>query len=94
MSGELGPVSYRLGEEHVFLGREMAQVKDFSEETGAAIDKAVRRLVLEMETAAGELLAENRSRLDILARALLQHETLDAGEVRARVVTAEPPVLV
>ena len=90
MSDELGPVSYRLGEEQVFLGREMAQVKDYSELTGSIIDQEVRKFVREMEEEASGLLAGNRVRLDVLATALLKRETLDAGEVDDLLAEAEP----
>ena len=91
MSDELGPVAYRLGEENVFLGREMAQVKDFSEHTGELIDREIRRIVSDMEQQATDLLQKNHSRLDLVASALLERETLEAEEVDV-LIEQEPNV--
>jgi cell division protease FtsH len=88
MSEKLGPVMFRLGEEHIFLGREMAQQKDFSDETAHVIDEEIHRIVSEMERKSLETLKDNKSKLDALADALLEHETLDSEEVN-RVLSAE-----
>lgn len=81
MSEKLGPVTYRHGEEHPFLGRELAQEKDFSEHTARIIDEEVQRIVEEMEGKAEDLLEGNRDKLDSLARALLENETLENEDV-------------
>jgi cell division protease FtsH len=81
MSEKLGPVTFRQGETHPFLGREIAQPKDFSEETARIIDEEVRRIVGEMEEKAEKTIHANRQKLDILARALVEHETLEKEEV-------------
>jgi cell division protease FtsH len=81
MSDKLGPVTFRRGEKHPFLGREMAQQKDFSEETARIIDEEVRRIVQEMEERAGEILESNREQLDGLAEALLERESLRQEEI-------------
>ena len=81
MSGKLGPVYYKQGEEHVFLGREIAQPRDHSENTAEIIDEEVRKLIRNMEARAEQLLRENRHKLDALAEALLEHETLDADAI-------------
>lgn len=81
MSEKLGAVSYNQGEDHMFLGREIAQSRDFSDETARLIDEEVQRIVGEMEQKAQKLLQENRSRLDSLAQALLEQETLDDEEI-------------
>ncbi len=81
MSDKIGPVMFRHGEEHVFLGREMAQQKDFSEHTAQIIDEEIQRIVKEMEQKAINLLKQNRTKLDALAEALLENETLDNKEV-------------
>ncbi len=81
MSEKLGAVSYNQGEDHMFLGREIAQSRDFSDETARLIDEEVQRIVGEMEEKAQKLLQENRSRLDSLAQALLEQETLDDEEI-------------
>lgn len=77
MSDELGPVYYPKGEEHPFLGRELAQERTFSEETARQIDQEVRRIIRQMEEKTRDLLQRNRQRLDDLAQALLTHESLD-----------------
>ena len=89
MSEKIGPVYYKKGEEHVFLGREMAQPRDFSEHTAELIDEEVRELIRSMEDRAMELLQANRHKLDALAEALLEHETLDADAIERVLDTAE-----
>jgi cell division protease FtsH len=81
MSDRLGPVSYRVGEEHVFLGKEIAESRDFSEGTARIIDEEVQRILGEAETRSTELLSQHRGDLDKLAAALLVHEELDREEV-------------
>ena len=81
MSDKLGPVAYRHGEQHPFLGREITEPKDFSEETARMIDEEVRKTTREMEEKATETLRSNRDKLDALAHALLEHETLSKEEV-------------
>ncbi|MGW8320280.1 MAG: ATP-dependent zinc metalloprotease FtsH [Thermodesulfobacteriota bacterium] len=81
MSERLGPVTYPQGEEHPFLGREIAQPRNFSEHTAEAIDEEIRALVKGMEDLATKLLKSNIDSLHELAEALLEHETLDKGEV-------------
>jgi cell division protease FtsH len=71
MSEELGPVTFGKREEHIFLGREFAQAKDFSEETARTIDAAIKNLVLNAYRRAQELLAGHRVELLALAQALL-----------------------
>ena len=83
MSKELGPVAFRRGEEHVFLGREMAQQRDFSEHTAQLIDDEVRALLRAMDERARDTLKKNRERLRALADALLDKEVLMADEIRA-----------
>jgi cell division protease FtsH len=82
MSEKLGPVAFRRGEEHIFLGREMAQQRDFSEHTAQLIDDEVRKLVGELEEKAQEVLSEHREQLETLAEALLQKEILEAEEIQ------------
>ncbi|WP_295803592.1 ATP-dependent zinc metalloprotease FtsH [uncultured Microbulbifer sp.] len=82
MSEKLGPVAFRRGEEHIFLGREMAQQKDFSEHTAEIIDEEVVDLVRGIEQEVYQLLEAHRDKLDALATALLERETLDAEEIR------------
>jgi cell division protease FtsH len=81
MSERLGPMSFRVGEEHVFLGKEIHEQRDFSEGTAKIIDEEVQRILIEAEQRAGELLKQHRDKLDRLTEALLAHEELDAEEV-------------
>jgi cell division protease FtsH len=81
MSDRLGAVTFRQGEEHVFLGRELTEQKDFSEYTARIIDEEIQHIVHTMQDKADELLSDNRDKLDILAQALLEHETLAVAEV-------------
>jgi cell division protease FtsH len=81
MSERLGPVSYRVGEEHVFLGKEIVEPRDFSEYTARLIDEEVQRILREADQRALHLLSEHRDRLDRLAQALLQHEELSREEI-------------
>jgi cell division protease FtsH len=81
MSDKVGPVTFRQGEPHPFLGREMSEARDFSEETARLIDEEVRRMIQEMEDKASHLLESNRDKLDGLAEALLEHESLSREEI-------------
>lgn len=81
MSDKLGPTTFNQGEEHPFLGRELAQNRDFSEETARIIDEEVHLLILEQEKRAMDLLTFNRDKLDTLATALLQYETLENSDI-------------
>jgi cell division protease FtsH len=81
MSEKMGPLTFGKREEQIFLGREIAQHKDYSEETAIEIDREVRRIVEESLTKAESLLRENEYRLDKLAEALLERESLNAQEI-------------
>lgn len=82
MSERLGPVNYSNGEEHPFLGREMAhEVRTFSERTAQVIDEEVAKILHSAADEAARLLAEHREKLDILANALLEREAIDADEM-------------
>ncbi|MFW6126996.1 MAG: ATP-dependent zinc metalloprotease FtsH [Thermodesulfobacteriota bacterium] len=81
MSEELGPITFGRRDEHVFLGREISQAKDFSEETARLIDHAMKNLVEGAYQQAKDLLATHRAVLQALAQALLDRETLDSQEI-------------
>ncbi len=81
MSEKLGPVTFRQGEPHPFLGREISEQRDFSEETARLIDEEVRALITKMEKKAHDTLTPNRKKLDSLAQALMKHETLSNEEI-------------
>jgi cell division protease FtsH len=81
MSDKLGPMSFRIGEEHVFLGKEIQEPRDFSEGTAQIIDLEVQKLLREADERALSLLEAHRTELDRLADALLQHEELSRDEI-------------
>ena len=79
---DLGPLAFGKKEEAIFLGREIAQHRDFSEDTALQIDREVKRIVSNGYEAAKNLLSSNRELLDRIAQALLVREVLDANEVK------------
>ncbi|HYV25123.1 MAG TPA: ATP-dependent zinc metalloprotease FtsH [Pyrinomonadaceae bacterium] len=79
---ELGPLTFGKKEEQIFLGREIAQHRDFSEETAIRIDSEVRKIVTEQYERAGKIISENRDTMVRLAEALLEHESLDGVQIR------------
>jgi cell division protease FtsH len=81
MSDRLGPMAFRVGEEHVFLGKEIQEPRDFSEGTAAIIDEEVQRILREADDRAYKLLEENRPKLEALVEALLQKEELLKEEI-------------
>ena len=89
MSEKLGPLSYDRTNNEVFLGRDLAARKDYSESTAQAIDAEVQRIVEEASTRARRLLEENRERVAAVAEALLEREVLHAPEVEL-VLAGEP----
>jgi cell division protease FtsH len=78
----LGPLTFGKKEEQIFLGREIAQHRDYSEDTAIKIDQEVRRLVDSGYNTAKGLLAENKEVLTRIANALLDREVLDANEIK------------
>lgn len=84
LSDAMGPLMYDEGGEEVFLGRSAAQPsKAMSDETALAIDKEVRSIIDECYEKARNLLEEHRSKMDIMAEALMQYETIDAEQIDA-----------
>jgi cell division protease FtsH len=81
MSDKVGPVAYRVGEEHVFLGKEIQEPRDFSEGTASLIDEEVRRLLREADEQAFTLLKTNRNLVERLVEALLAKEELLREEI-------------
>ena len=79
---ELGPLTFGKKEEQIFLGREIAQHRDYSEETSIRIDSEVRKIVTEQYERARRILEENRDTMVRLAEALLEHESLDGVQIR------------
>jgi cell division protease FtsH len=79
---ELGPLTFGKKEEQIFLGREISQHRDFSEDTAIRIDQEVRRLVMEGYEKARQILTDHADVLHKLAETLLDRESLDAEEIR------------
>jgi cell division protease FtsH len=86
---ELGPLTFGKKEEQIFLGREIAQHRDFSEETAIRIDSEVRKIVTEQYERATRIINENRDTMVRLAEVLLEYESLDGVQIR-RIVAGLP----
>jgi cell division protease FtsH len=86
---DLGPLAFGKKEEQIFLGREIAQHRDFSEDTAIKIDLEVKRIVSEQYARATKILEENREAMERLVEALLEHESLDSAQMR-RVIAGLP----
>jgi len=82
MSPKLGMVEYGEHEEHVFLGRDLGRSRDYSESTAQEIDREVRKLIDDAYDRAKELITSNRDKIEAIAKALLEYETLDSVQVR------------
>ena len=89
MSDAMGPLAFGKKEEQIFLGREIAQHQDYSEDTAVRIDREVKKLVTDNYTRAQKVLLEHKKNLLDLADALLVRETLDGEQVR-RIAAGEP----
>ncbi len=89
---DLGPLTFGKKEEQIFLGREIAQHRDYSEDTAIKIDIEVRRLVDTAYKAAMDVLSSNRDTLKRIADALLEREVLDGNEIRMLIEGKELPV--
>jgi cell division protease FtsH len=81
MSDILGPMTLGQRQHEVFLGRDLQHTPDYSDQVAFEIDSEVRRLIDEAHDEALDLLEKNREKLDALAEALMERETLDRDEV-------------
>ncbi len=79
---DLGPLTFGKKEEQIFLGREIAQHRDYSEATAIQIDEEVRKMVSKGYTTAKGILTEKRETLILIAQALIEREVLDASEIK------------
>ena len=79
---DLGPLTFGKKEETIFLGREIAQHRDYSEDTAIRIDQEVKKIVMQAYKRASEILESNRETLERIALALLEREVLDAAEIK------------
>src|ERR1051325_6394799 len=93
MSDTLGMVQYGDNNEYVFLGREMARSKDYSERTSQEIDEEVKRIIDHGYKVAREIIEGNRDKLEMIANCLLEYETLEGTQVDEIVRTGKftPP---
>jgi cell division protease FtsH len=93
MSDRLGMVLYGEAQEYVFLGRDMMRSKDYSERTAQEIDAEVKRIIDEAYQRAKDVLDAHRTQLEMVAKALLEHETLEGWQVEEIVTkgTFTPP---
>ncbi len=89
MSPEMGPLAFGKKEEQIFLGREIAQHRDYSEDTAIRIDHEVKRIVEEGYSLAWKTLENNRETLVRLAESLLEFETLDSCDIEA-IIKGQP----
>ena len=81
MSENIGPVTFGHRQDQVFLGRDIARDKDYSEEVAAEIDKEVRAFIEDAYAATEKLLSENLDKLHVIAKALMERETLEEEEI-------------
>jgi cell division protease FtsH len=89
MSDVLGPVAYGQKEEPIFLGKEIARHKDYSEETARGIDTEIKKIVVAALADADRLLREHQEHLRLLGEALITRETMDDDQIR--VLLGMPP---
>jgi cell division protease FtsH len=92
MSNELGPLSYAKGEEQVFLGREIAQHRDYSEATAQKIDEEINKLIKDSYGCAKTVLNENLDILHKLAEVLLEKETVMGKELDELIHSLRPGI--
>lgn len=83
MSEKLGPLTFGKKDEQIFLGREIAQHKDYSEKTAVEIDEEVKKIVTDAYNSAKSLLTKQRDLLELFAKTLLEKETMDITEIDA-----------
>jgi cell division protease FtsH len=89
MSDKLGPLTFGKKDEQIFLGREIARHKDYSEKTAVDIDEEVKKIVIEAYEVSKNLLSDNRDTLEALKNALLERETMDVTEIDSLVKEIE-----
>lgn len=92
MSNNLSPLSYSKGEEQVFLGREIAQHRDYSEATAQKIDDEINKLISDAYQCATDVLKENMDILHKLAEELLEKETVMGQELDELIIALRPGI--
>ena len=91
MSDKLGRVRYQGNEQEVFLGHSVTQTVNMSEDTALLVDSEIRQLIEDGETTARRILTEKQSQWEMIAKALLEYETLSGDEIRD-LLNGKPPV--
>ncbi len=91
LSDEMGPVTYGEEEDEVFLGRSVTQHNNVSDETARRIDTVVRGILDRAYERTRSILTDNRDKLEVMAQALLQYETIDAVQIDAIMEGRTPP---
>ena len=92
MSDELGPLSYAKGEEHIFLGREIAQHRDYSEDTARTIDQEISKLIRTSYATAKEILTDNLDIVHKLSAMLIEQETVMGKELDEMITSMRPGI--
>jgi cell division protease FtsH len=90
MSDKLGPMVYSENEGEVFLGRQVTQHQNISEDTMKSVDQEVRRIIDQQYTLGRRLLEENREKVEIMTKALLEWETIDSLQIED-IMAGRPP---
>jgi cell division protease FtsH len=90
MSDELGPMIYGENEGEIFLGRSITTHKNLSEATMQKVDSAIRKIIDERYALARKLIEENRDKVEAMATALLEWETIDANQIND-IMDGKPP---
>jgi cell division protease FtsH len=90
---DMGPLSFGKKEEQIFLGREIAQHRDYSEDTAIKIDEEVKAMVMAANDTAEKVLSDNKQALHDMAHALLEKETIVQDDIENIIAAAkgEPP---
>ena len=94
MSDKMGPLTFGKKDEHIFLGREITQQKDYSEKTAIEIDNEIKRIVLENYERAKGIIVQHLDRLHRLATTLLEKEVLAGEEIDAVMGLGRPPSII
>lgn len=91
LSDELGPIAYGEEEDEVFLGRSVTQHKNVSDDTARKIDEVVHKILDKAYARTKQLLTENLDKLHVMAKTLLEYETIDVPQIDAIMEGREPP---
>ncbi len=94
MSDTLGPITLGRKQDQVFLGRDLGRDRDYSEEIAKSIDQEIRKTIDDCYQRAQDILEKESSKLELIAQALIERETLDSDEINALVEGRELPPLV